>query len=272
MTKIHREIPRLALLFALGLLTLWVLPADAQEEPIPTVTLNLQNVDLQEVLEQISEATEITILAESTATGKTNVNLKDQPLEEALTSICKPFHLEWRKLYLALDPQAPTMPSGDKLAQTLRALSQLPVDGLVAPQSKANTILCAYRVRQKSKSEEGLKLPENYQMVYLITNPHRPSQLMMMDEATRQRFLEQWQQMPPQQQISSMFQDMNFRLQLLNSLDPQSRTQLLQQGAMAFTMLPPQHQRQMVWSALQMASMIDPAVLRKWMREYFRSR
>lgn len=268
MTKLQAK---LTVLIALTSLALCALPAGAQEKPIPKVTLNLENTDIQVVLKQISEATGITILAESTVMGKTNVNIEDQPLEAAVASICKPFHWEWQKLYLFLDPQEPATTLGDKLAHTLRALSQLPVQGLVYPQSKGDSVLYSYRVPQKSKSEQGLNLPQDYQMVYLITNPHRPSLEHMVDNEARQRFLDQWHQMSLQQQINDVRESIALRAHLLNSLSPEARVQLGRAGAQTFATLPPEHQRQLVWTSMQMASGLDPTLLRKWMREFFQT-
>ena len=113
----------------------------ATDKP-PTVTIDVTKAKVSAVLEQVCKDTGARILLEKTADIEVSLSVTDMPLEDALTAICKPVKLSWRKIYIRAD--SPLLKKPESLAANLRlmaglAFPELLVEKALEPESMVYT-------------------------------------------------------------------------------------------------------------------------------------
>jgi len=156
----------IALLFVL--LCVSAFAEEAADKP-QTVTIDVTKQKVSTVLEQVCKDTGARILLEKTADIEVSLSVTDMPLEDALTAICKPVKLSWRKIYLRAD--SPLLKSPESLASNLRLMSglafpELLIEKALEPESMV------YNKQKPVVDSIPMNIRKDLGMVplYLITN------------------------------------------------------------------------------------------------------
>ncbi|HET6456516.1 MAG TPA: hypothetical protein VFI02_19090 [Armatimonadota bacterium] len=143
--------------------------ADQAADKPQTVTIDVTKEEVSTVLEQVCKDTGARILLEKTADIEVSLSVTDMPLEDALTAICKPVKLSWRKIYLRAD--SPLLKSPESLASNLRlmaglAFPELLVEKALDPESMV------YNKQKPVVDSIPMNIRKHLGMVplYLITN------------------------------------------------------------------------------------------------------
>ena len=141
-----------------------------------TVTIEAGKEKVSTVLEQVCKDTGARILLEKTADIEVSLSVTDMPLEDALTAVCKPHKLSWRKIYLRAD--SPLLKKPESLAANLRLMAGLAFPELLV--EKASVPECLVYMKQQSVVDSiPMKIRKDLGMVplYLITNDEAAKQV-----------------------------------------------------------------------------------------------
>jgi len=164
---------RYALILALMLST----TAFAQQSA-PTVSLNLSDADIVQAFESLSKQANVSILGDSTASGKVTCSLSGLTVDQALDAVCKMNKLQWYKTYAGADEQL----SADKLLKVVDALREIQGAPVICtdPEKKTRTVFIpdAGSV-DTSALVTGLKLRE----VYVVRAIPAPKESSAVDTA-----------------------------------------------------------------------------------------
>ena len=164
----------IALLFVFLCVTAYAAkqPADKPQ----TVTIDVTKEKVSKVLEKVSKDTGARILLEKTADIEVSLSVTDMPIEDALTAICKPVKLSWRKIYLRAD--SPLLKKPESLAANLRLMAGLAFPELLV--EKASVPECLVYMKQQPVVDS---IPMNIRKdlglvpLYLITNDEKAKEV-----------------------------------------------------------------------------------------------
>ncbi len=142
------------------------------QQSAPAVSLNLDNADIVQALESLSKQANVSILGDSTVSGKVTCSLSGLSVDQALDAVCKMNKLQWYRTYAAPDEKL----SADKLLKVMDALREIQGAPVICtdPEKKTRTIFIpdAGSV-DTSALVAGLKLKE----VYVVRATPAPKQV-----------------------------------------------------------------------------------------------
>jgi len=101
------------------------------------ISLDLANLDVAQAFEKLSQASQITILGDSTVKGNVTCNLSDVTVDQALDIICKMNKLVWVKVYTSSSGDEKL--SASKLFKLLDALKELGGSAVICENAAAGT-------------------------------------------------------------------------------------------------------------------------------------
>jgi hypothetical protein len=158
-----------AIILLLTVVCVSAFAADQVADKPQTVTIDVTKQKVSKVLEQVCKDTGARILLEKTADVEVSLSVTDMPLEDALTAICKPVKLSWRKIYLRAD--SPLLKSPESLASNLRlmaglAFPELLIEKALEPESMV------YNKQKPVVDSIPMNIRKDLGMVplYLVTN------------------------------------------------------------------------------------------------------
>ncbi|MCE5199195.1 MAG: hypothetical protein ABFD54_03110 [Armatimonadota bacterium] len=133
------------------------------------VTISADETKIGEVLDSLAKQSKQRIIIESTVKGTVKLSVNDVPIEAALTAVCKPAKLQWRKIYIS--PTCPLLDQPDKFASTVRLMSGLSFPDMVMAGSSVDKFGVHFQDKKAVNSAETIA-PKDLGMtlVYLVTN------------------------------------------------------------------------------------------------------
>ena len=149
--------------------------ADAPKTDTPadkpaTVTFYAAEEKVSSLLDRICKQTGARILVETTAANvKIRASVKDIPVEDALTAICKNRDIEWRKILLKADSALLKKP--ESLASTVRLMAGMSFpDILIEKTSKPESLVHIANKPAVDAIPEEMRKDLGMVAVYLVTN------------------------------------------------------------------------------------------------------
>lgn len=133
------------------------------------ITLNLKDSSVVEAIKSIASQAKCKILLESNVKGKVMLTIADKSVDEALTVVCKPTNLVWRKVYI--DPKSDLLDKPDRFAATLRLMAGLSFPDLVIAGSSNNKIgVHCQRKQGVEDAQDKIVKDLGMEPVYLVSN------------------------------------------------------------------------------------------------------
>lgn len=129
---------RYLLIICLILLTFGA--ALAQQGVAPSVSLNLSDADILDAFKTLSQQANVSILGDSTVSGKVTCSLSGLTVDQAMDVVCKMNKLQWYKTYAGTGT-GETL-SADKLLKIVDALGQIAGASVICtdPEKKTQTV------------------------------------------------------------------------------------------------------------------------------------
>ena len=137
--------------------------AFAQQSATPQVSLNLSDAGVLQAFESLSKQANVSILGDSTVSGKVTCDLSGLTVDQALDIVCKTNKLQWYKTYAGAG--AGETLSADKLLKIVDALGRIGGASVICtdPQKKTQTVFIPDAASvDTSALVTGLKLKEVY--------------------------------------------------------------------------------------------------------------
>jgi hypothetical protein len=155
------------LLTMIALSSLGAYGADQPSEKPQTVTIDMAGQKVSAVAEKICKETGVRILLEKTADVEVSLAVADMPVEDALTAVCKPVKLSWRKVYIRAD--SPLLKQPEALASNLRLMEGLAFPEVVVDKGPDCVVYSKQR-RAVDSVSVGARKDLGMVPLYLITN------------------------------------------------------------------------------------------------------
>lgn len=220
----------------------------------PKVSLSAQDTPIKDVCASITQQTGASIVLDPKATGSVTINLNNMDLSQVLDTVTKLNNLTWRKLQFA----KPTDDSVklDQIKSAMVALAAMPMVALAVEDSAAQTTSVFAKGLPASAAPTQMKLPEGYEWTtcYVVLSPDslvaaRPASTSSAGGAqdaasvtqnARQNIADIARLTPEERQ--RVYQD---EIQAQLSLDPEVRRQMWQDRRQAMRNLPQEVRDQM---------------------------
>ncbi len=239
-----------------ALLVLVVLCATASwAADLPKVSISAQDTPIKDVCASISQQTGASIVLDPKVTSSVTINLNNMDLPQVLDTVTKLNNLTWRKLQFA----KPTDDSVrlDQLKSAMVALAAMPVVALAVEDSAAKTTSVFAKGLPADSAASEMKLPEGYEWTtcYVVLSPDsltasksatpamssgQAMDLSSVTQNTKQNIVDLARLTPEQRQ--QVYQD---EIQAQLSLDPQVRQQMWRDRRQAMRNLPQEVREQM---------------------------
>jgi hypothetical protein len=207
------------------------------------ITLDAQSMPLKEVVAQITQQSQASIVLDPKAEGNVTVNLTGVDITQALDVIAKLNNLTWKKVSFAL-------PDGDtaKLEQVksaILALATIPVTGLMVddPATKQSAVMA--KNLPASPETAAVKLPEGYawKTFYVLTPPIVAAAQSTASTGTK---------------LNELSADQGKKLQELATLSPEERQQYFANEYIAQMTLTPEARQSLIRDRMEAMRNLDP--------------
>lgn len=242
----------------------------AQVEPIPpamkTITLDVSEKPVKEVIQEIAKATGAIILAEDLVTGNVTAKVKDADVEKALSAVAKSIGVEWRKIYVVQG--SVYCKDANALAAQMRTVLSLKFpDIVIAPVGTGGSFV---HVQKESTANEMIKnLPPKtgFQVVYLVTDDEKAYKRELKDESkkkvakyvdTNKELMEMFLAMSPEERTAVLRESMN----VMNQLGPEGMQEMMS----SVFELDPEYVGEMNKMGMQAMLNMDPEARRNMLR------
>jgi type II secretory pathway component GspD/PulD (secretin) len=255
-----------------------------------TVTLDVTNTPVADVLKQIAKATGETILVEKIVSGNVTVNIKDASAEKALSAVTKTLNIQWRKIYV---PDGSVLASdADALAAQMRTVLSVKFPDILITDAGAGGSFV--HVQRQTAANEFLKtIPTSagFKKVYLVTDDEKAYKKEVKDEskqkvakyvADNRALLETFLKMTPEERAEVMKESVNMASQMDPKLLADMMSSMAQMNPDFFVMqnriatealinMSPEARRNLirmsVRSNLEMMKSLPPEVLQQMQEE-----
>lgn len=195
-----------------------------------TVSVSAEGTAVADVLASLASQSRQKVLVESSVKGTVKTAIKDLSLESALTTVCKPLNLVWRRVYI--DPKSELLDKPDRFAATLRLLSGLSFpDLVVAGASTGKTGVHCEQPKGVSDSQEKIVSGLGLAPVYLVSNDavvaareaEKDSPAARYRETAKKQ-MDDFIKMSPEEREQALLQN----LDLMNDISPEYMASVFQ--------------------------------------------
>jgi hypothetical protein len=217
------------------------------------ITLDAQSMPLKDVVAQLTQQSQATIVLDPKAEGSVTINLTDVDISQALDVVTKLNKLTWRKVSFAL-PEGDTAKL-EQIKSAVLALASIPVTGMMVddPATKQSAVVA--KGLPSSPETSAVKLPEGYswKTFYVVTPPIVPAPATTTAKvdlsADQNKLAQQLAAMTPEERkqyyTDEMMAQMTLapearqalirdRMEAMHNMDPQIREQMHQDMRAAF--------------------------------------
>lgn len=252
----------------------------AKPETTPTadapklVSFALDDEKVSKATDDIVKQAGVRILLEKTAEVKITANVKEVPVEEALSVICKAGDLVWRQIFIRAD--SPMLKNPETLAATLRMMEGLKFPDMIIQKTSGDENLI--HVAKKSAVDAvptTLRKDMGMVAIYLITNDKAAKKALDKANTNAEKYaklqkeaMDLFMKMTPEEREQAMASGM----QLMQQMDPNYMNLSMQalmknpdvyQGIIQSSMdnmfkMPVENRRAMIRMQIQAMQMITP--------------
>lgn len=218
----------------------------------PKITMDAQNMTLEEAMADAGKQSGVQILCDADAKGIVSGQFNSIELEKFLDAVTKSSGLSWQKLYLPVQPDQKLTP------QQIRARA-----AAVSAVLSGTIIVCDPATgKQKVFVEQDAAAPSvdpaklGMTALYLVSKPNTEAADSQKDTASKLQSLQ------------------NERLKLMAEMAPEQRVEAMQQEMLGMLYLDPQTRQQMMVDQMNARRNMDPQMREAYqdmMRESFRS-
>ena len=245
-------------------------PAWAADAPAPTapktVTLDVSDKPVGEVLKDIASATGETILAEKLVSGTVTAGIKDATVEKALDAITKSLHIQWRKISV---PQGSVLAKdADALAAQMRTVLALRFpDIVISPAGSGGSFVHVQRESAANEIVKTLPPAAGFKTIYLVTDDEKAYKKEVKDESKKKvakyiqaskEQMDAFLAMSPEERKAVLRESMN----LVNQLGPEGMQQMMS----AVFELDPEYMAEMNRMSMKAMFSMNPDALKNMLR------
>lgn len=257
----------------------------AKETGSQSVSIDVKDKKVVEILDSFAKQTKAKILVESTVTGNVSTTLVEIPLEAALTAVSKiSGKMQWRKLYLAADSDLMKQP--DRLASTVRLMAGFSFPSLVVAGSSTGKLAAHFDDKKGVTAAEDVAA-KTLEMVkvYLVTNDAAVAAKAKADEKKeakdaldkytklQQDQIDAFMKMTPEQREKAILAQMDLMervgpeymgaaMDALLKADPEAMRQRMARQSEMMLNMSSEARRSMMRLSIQSQQMISPELRR----------
>lgn len=155
------------------LLTCGIVPARCGAEN--KVSLDAQKMPLKDVITQLAQQSQQSIVLDPKARGEVTISLNDVDLPQALDVITKLNTLTWKKVSIAVSEDSPA--SLEQIKLGVLALASIPVTGMAVQDPSTGQSAVVAKSLPSTPDTSAIKLPEglSWKTFYIVTPPIVPA-------------------------------------------------------------------------------------------------
>lgn len=262
------------LFLSLMMILLTAASAIAADTPVPavdtakdkTVTIDVNDKPVTDVLKDLATATGQTILVEKLVDGKITANIKDTTVEKALDSVTKILGIEWRKIQVLTG--SPLAKDANALAAQMRTVLSLKFpDIVIFPAGSGGSFVHIQREPTANEITKIVPSPTGFTTVYLVTDDEKAYKQELKDESRKKiakyaestrEMMKMFLEMSPEERAAALKESMN----LMSQLGPEAMTNMMN----SMQDMDPSYMAEMNKVAMQAMMNMDPEARKNLLR------
>ncbi|MEN6519800.1 MAG: hypothetical protein ABFD46_01420 [Armatimonadota bacterium] len=231
-----------------------------------TVTIDVKDKPVADVLKDIAASTGQTILVEKLVDGKITASIKDTTVEKALDSITKILGIEWRKIQVVTGSSLAK--DADALAAQMRTVLALKFpDMLISPAGAGGSFVHVQGETTAKEITKTVPSPAGFTTVYLVTDDEMAYKQELKDESQKKvakyaaackEMMEMFLSMTAEERAAALKESMG----VMNQLGPEAMVDMMN----SMQDIDPSYMAEMSKAAMQAMLSMDPEARKNMLR------